>query len=358
MSWLIENHLTMSTIAQTRDISDPKTVRQFADIVQSPERLKLLLLLTVADIRAVGPGVWNGWKGQLLRTLYYETEPLVAGGHTKVERRARVAEAKDALRAALPDWSDAAIETYTARYFPDYWLRTEAARQVQHARLIQRAEAEGQNVATEFSTDAFAAITEVTVYAPNHPRLLALFAGACAANGANIMGAHITTTRDGFALDTFLFSRGFANDEDEERRARRIGDTMIKLLKGEAVAKTMLANMRVMPGRIDAFKVEPEVIINNALSDNFTVIEVSGRDRTGLLYDLTSTLSDLSLDISSAHITTYGEKAVDVFYVTDLVNKKIDSEARQKTIVERLEAVLSGAVVDVAGKDQPAKLPA
>src|SRR5262249_29192323 len=82
VAWLIEHHLTMSTIAQTRDISDPKTVRQFADIVQSPERLKLLLLLTVADIRAVGPGVWNGWKGQLLRTLYYETEPLVAGGHT------------------------------------------------------------------------------------------------------------------------------------------------------------------------------------------------------------------------------------------------------------------------------------
>ncbi len=343
VAWLIEHHLTMSTIAQTRDICDPKTVRQFADIVQSPERLKLLLLLTVADIRAVGPGVWNGWKGQLLRTLYYETEPLVAGGHTKVERRERVAMAKDALRAELPDWTNEAIESYSNRFFADYWLRTDPARQVAHAKLIQRAAAEGQNVATEFSTDAFAAITEVTVYAPNHPRLLALFAGACAANGANILGAHITTTRDGSALDTFLFSRAFPNDEDEERRARRVGETMIKLLKGEAVAKTMLADMRVTPSRIDAFKVEPEVIINNALSDNFTVIEVSGRDRTGLLYDLTSALSDLSLDISSAHITTYGEKAVDVFYVTDLLGKKIDSEARQRNIADRLEEVLSGA---------------
>jgi [protein-PII] uridylyltransferase len=291
----------------------------------------------------VGPGVWNGWKGQLLRTLYYETEPLVAGGHTKVERRERVAMAKDALRAELPDWTNEAIESYSNRFFADYWLRTDPARQVAHAKLIQRAAAEGQNVATEFSTDAFAAITEVTVYAPNHPRLLALFAGACAANGANILGAHITTTRDGSALDTFLFSRAFPNDEDEERRARRVGETMIKLLKGEAVAKTMLADMRVTPSRIDAFKVEPEVIINNALSDNFTVIEVSGRDRTGLLYDLTSALSDLSLDISSAHITTYGEKAVDVFYVTDLVGKKIDSEARQRNIADRLEEVLSGA---------------
>lgn len=340
--WLIEQHLTMSTIAQTRDISDPKTVRQFADIVQSPERLKLLLLLTVADIRAVGPGVWNGWKGQLLRTLYYETEPLVAGGHTKIERRARVSHAKEELRAALPDWSDAAVEDYAGRFFPDYWLRTEGRKLVDHALLVQKAQSAGDNVATSFSTDAFTAITELTVYAPNHPRLLALFAGACAANGANIMGAHITTTRDGFALDTFLFARGFANDEDEERRARRIGETMIKLLKGEEVAKTMLANMRTSPSRIDAFQVEPEVIINNALSDNFTVIEVAGRDRTGLLYDLTSALSDLSLDISSAHITTYGEKAVDVFYVTDLTNKKIDSDARQKSITARLEQVLAG----------------
>jgi len=356
--WLIEHHLTMSTIAQTRDITDPKTVRQFADIVQSPERLKLLLLLTVADIRAVGPGVWNGWKGQLLRSLYYETEPLVAGGHTKVERRARVAEAQAQLREALPDWNEADLSRFTSRFSPDYWLRTDTNRQVQHARLISQAEADGQNVATEFTTNAFTAITELTVYAPNHPRLLALFAGACAANGANIMGAHITTTRDGFALDTFLFSRAFQNDEDEERRARRIGDTMIKLLKGETVAKTMLANVRVMPSRIDAFDVEPEVIINNALSDNFTVIEVSGRDRTGLLYDLTTTLSDLSLDISSAHITTYGEKAVDVFYVTDLTNKKIESEARQKTIAERLETVLTGPSSEAAAADLGSRAPA
>ena len=332
----------MSTIAQTRDISDPKTVRQFADIVQSPERLNLLLLLTVADIRAVGPGVWNGWKGQLLRTLYYETELLVAGGHTKVPRRERVAEAQAELSAALGDWSPQDVENYVARFFADYWLRTDPIKRVQHAKLIKQALDEGQSVATDFVSDAFTAITEVTVYAPNHPRLLALFAGACAANGANIQGAYITTTRDGYALDTFLFSREFASDDDEGRRARRIGETMIKLLKGETRAKAMLGKTRPSASRIHAFTVQPEVIINNSLSDQFTVIEVAGRDRTGLLYDLTSTLSDLSLDISSAHITTYGEKAVDVFYVTDLTNKKIDSEARQKRIAERLEKVLSG----------------
>ncbi|MFA5949221.1 MAG: [protein-PII] uridylyltransferase [Hyphomicrobium sp.] len=340
--WLIEQHLTMSNIAQSRDISDPKTVRDFADIVQSPERLKLLLLLSVADIRAVGPGVWNGWKGQLLRTLYHETEPLVSGGHTQVPRSQIVAKAQAALREALEDWPEAEVESFIARHYPDYWLRTELKRQIYHARLLRRAEATGKRYAVDFATDAFTAITELTVFAPNHPRLLSQFAGACAANAANIVGAHITTTRDGFALDTFLLAREFEDDADETRRARRIDDTIEKLLRGTVRLPSLLEKRRPTPSRLEAFEVAPVVYLNNALSDAFTVIEVAGRDRTGLLYELTSDLSDLSLDIASAHITTFGEKAVDVFYVTDLTGKKIESETRQKAIRERLTKILIG----------------
>ena len=343
VAWLVEQHLTMSNIAQSRDLSDPKTIRDFADVVQSPERLKLLLLLTVADIRAVGPGVWNGWKGQLLRTLYYETEPLVAGGHTQVKRSQRTAEAQEALRAALTDWPAAEVDRYVDRHYPDYWLRTDADRRVEHARLLRRAEQEGQHVATDTRTDAFTAITELTVVAPNHPRLLSLFAGACAAAGANIAGAHIMTTRDGYALDTFLLNRAFQDDEDELRRGKRIGDLICRLLRGDAWLDTLLAEKGAPPRRFMAFTVEPDVIINNALSDQFTVIEVAGRDRPGLLYELTSTLSNLLLDITSAHITTFGEKAVDVFYVTDLTGKKIVSEQRQEMIRKRLVGVLDGS---------------
>jgi [protein-PII] uridylyltransferase len=342
--WLIEQHLTMSNIAQSRDISDPKTVRDFADIVQSPERLKLLHLLTVADIRAVGPGVWNGWKGQLLRTLYAETEPLLSGGHTQTPRGTLVADAQDALRAALTDWPAEDVERFIGRHYPEYWLRTEPKRQVEHARLLRRAEKERKTFAAAQTTDAFTAITELTVFAPNHPRLLALFAGACAANGANIVGAHITTTRDGFALDTFLLAREFDIDEDEQRRARRIAETIERLLRGDTWVQALLANRRPVPPRVEAFTVPPEVFVNNALSDVFTVIEVTGRDRTGLLYELTEALSDLSLDIASAHITTFGEKAVDVFYVTDLTSKKIESETRQDAIKTRLTKILEGPI--------------
>ena len=236
------------------------------------------------------------------------------------------------------------MSKFIERQYPDYWLRTETRKQAGHARLVRSAESNGETLATACITDTFTSVTELSVFAPNHPRLLALFAGACAANGANIAGAHISTTRDGFALDTFILQREFPHDEDELRRGTRIGETIKKVLNGEVRLASLLAKRRPSAAKMDAFTVEPEVIINNTLSDAHTVIEVSGRDRTGLLYDLTSTLSDLSLDITSAHITTFGEKAVDVFYVTDLTGKKIEAEARQKTIRARLQKVLMGPI--------------
>jgi [protein-PII] uridylyltransferase len=340
--WLVRQHLTMSEIAQSRDLGDPKTIDDFADIVQSPERLKLLLLLTVADIRAVGPGTWNGWKGQLLRTLYYEAEPRVAGGHTLVGRRQREAEAQAAVVSKLAHWPKDEADRFLQRHYPDYWLRTETRKIVEHGEMIRRAEASGVKLATSVSSNAFTAITELSVLAPNHPRLLALLAGCCAATGANIAGAHISTTRDGFALDTFLLQRELPDDADELRRGERIGQTIEKVLEGELRLTALLAKRKPAEKRIEAFSVVPEIVINNSLSDRHTVIEVAGLDRPGLLYELTSALSDLSLDIGSAHITTYGEKAVDVFYVTDLTHKKIDQPARQKAIRQRLEPILAG----------------
>ena len=341
-AWLIEEHLTMSQVAFSRDIGDPKTVRDFASIVQSPERLKLLLVFTVADIRAVGPGIWNGWKGQLLRALYYETEPVVAGGHTQLGARERAAAAQNAFRAAVADRPGAEVERFIDRHYPDYWLRTDTRKAVEHAKMVREAEAAGRNLASHATTDAFTAITELSLLAPNHPRLLALFAGACAAAGANISGAHISTTRDGFALDTFLLAREFDHGEDELRRARRISETIEKLLKGEIRLDQPIANRRSRRGSpIAAFTVPPEVLIDNTLSNQFTVVQVSGLDRPGLLYELTNAISDLNLDIASAHITTFGEKAVDVFYVTDLTNKKIASPQRQKAIQDRLLTILA-----------------
>ena len=342
VEWLVLHHLDMSTIAQSRDLSDPKTSRDFADIVGTAERLKLLLILTVADIRAVGPTTWNGWKGQLLRTLYYETLPLVDGRQQSAGMADRVVEAKAALAKAAVGIEAATIEHFVASHFDDYWLRTDTKRQLDHLKLATLARTDGRSFAARYKTDAFTAVTELTVLAPNHARLLSMFAGACAAAGANIVGAHITTTRDGAALDTFLLKREFEHDEDEQRRAGRISETIEKLLKGEVHLSRLMGKRRELKGPLQAFTVVPEVTIDNRVSDQFTVVEVVGLDRPGLLYEVTAALSDLNLDITSAHITTFGERAVDAFYVTDLTNKKVTSPDRQKIIRDRLVSVMNG----------------
>ena len=350
-AWLVEHHLSMSLFAQSRDLNDPKTLRDFAALVQSRERLKLLLLLTVADIRAVGPGVWTGWKGQLLRTLYFETEPLLGGGHTTLSRSERVARAQNELRERLAGWPKHDLEHFIDRHYPSYWLRTDLAVVAEHAKLIRDAEAQDRPIVTHIATDAFRGVTEITLLAPNHPRLLAMVAGACTGAGANIVDAQISTTRDGMALDTIHLEREFDHAEDEERRARKIAVTIERLLKGEVRLTDVVSTKRKPKPKLSAFTVEPQVVIDNTLSDALTVIEINGLDRPGLLYDVTREISDLNLDIASAHIATFGEKAVDVFYVTDLTGKKITSKSRESSIRERLLKAL-------AARPEPALLPA
>jgi [protein-PII] uridylyltransferase len=339
--WLIENHLVMSTVAQSRDLSDRKTVENFAGVVQSLDRLKLLLVLTTADIRAVGPGVWNGWKAQLLRTLYYETEPVLTGGYSEVNRERRVALAQAEFREAMKDWPQADLDTYIARHYPAYWLKVDQAHKVAHANFLRDTWRSGRTLATQFSFDAMRGVTELTVIAPDHPRLLSIIAGACAGAGANIVDAQIFTTTDGLALDTIAVTREFEHDEDEARRAGRIADTIEKALRGEVKLPDVVARREVSKARLKAFALEPEVNINNEWSNRFTVVEVTGLDRPGLLYELTSTISRLSLNIASAHVATFGERVVDVFYVTDLMGAKIASPTRQAAIKRALLALFA-----------------
>jgi [protein-PII] uridylyltransferase len=342
VAWLVQHHLLMSMTAQTRDLNDRKTIDDFAGVVQTVERLKLLLILTVCDIRGVGPGVWNGWKGQLLRTLYYETELLLTGGFSEVSRATRAAEAREALAGALTDWPEREKKRLVKLHYDNYLLTVDLKDQIRHAQFIREADHSKKRLSTMVETRAFEAVTEITVLAPDHPRLLSIIAGACAAAGGNIVDAQVFTTFDGRALDTILINREFEMDSDEKRRAERVG----KLIEDALSGKTRLPEMidkRSKPKRgSKAFRIEPLCVIRNTLSNRFSVIEVEGLDRPGLLSEITGALSDLSLDIASAHITTFGEKVVDTFYVTDLTGQKIENPTRLATIRSRLVAVLAG----------------
>ncbi|VAW11710.1 [Protein-PII] uridylyltransferase / [Protein-PII]-UMP uridylyl-removing enzyme [hydrothermal vent metagenome] len=348
-AWLVRHHLLMSDIAQRRDLSDPKTIKDFADVVQSHERLELLLLLTVADIRAVGPGVWNGWKGELLRTLYYETEPVLAGGHSVQGRSERAAKAREVFMAAMADWPQGEREAHARRFGDPYWLNTEANLQLTHAAMCREAAQSHLDFHFTSQTDAFKGATQIIVFTADHPHLLERLAGACALSGANIVGAQIFTTTDGMAMDTITIARDFDDDEDEQRRAAQIGRTLERALRGELrIYREMAKQLRrkLHPG---PFAVAQQVTVTNKWSDHFTAIEIAALDRTGLLYDITRALSALNLNIRSAHVVTYGERAVDVFYVRDLFGHRITNEERLKVIRERLMAALSNQTQD----DQP-----
>jgi [protein-PII] uridylyltransferase len=336
IAWLVEQHLVMSSVAQSRDLSDRVTIQNFAGVAQSIERMKLLTLLTTADIKGVGPGVWNGWKAQLLRTLYYETEPVLTGGFSEVNRAQRVAAAQAELRAELKDWPQPELEAYVARHYPAYWLKVDLPQKVAHARFLRAAAAAKKSLSTAVDFDSARGVVELTVSAPDHPWLLSIIAGACAMAGANIVDAQIFTTTDGCALDTIAVSREFERDEDEERRATRVAETIEQVLRGTIKLPEIMATRLTPKGRYKAFAIEPEVTINDAWSDRYTMIEVTGLDRPGLLFELTTTLSKLNLNIASAHVATFGERVVDVFYITDLFGAKITSATRQAAIKRAL----------------------
>jgi len=341
VAWLIEEHLTMSTVAQSRDLSDRKTIENFAAVVQSVEQMKLLTILTTADIRGVGPGVWNGWKAQLLRSLYYETEPVLTGGFSEVDRGKRLTAAYAEFRHAFAEWPADELDAYIARHYPAYWLKVELPRKIRHARFVRSSEQAGHKLAINVGFDEVRGVTELTIFAADHPWLLSIIAGACASAGANIVDAQIYTTTDGRALDTISISREYDRDEDEGRRATRIGEMIEDVLEGKLRLPEVVAR-RTVRSKARPFVIEPEVTINNQWSDRYTVIEVSGLDRPGLLYELTTAISKLNLNIASAHVATFGERARDVFYVTDLLGAQINAPTRQAAIKSALTHVMAG----------------
>ena len=346
-AWLVREHLTMSETAQSRDLADFGTVADFAARMQTMDRMRHLLVLTVCDIKAVGPGVFNGWKGQLLRTLYAEAEPHLTGGFSSSPREERARTRREALVEALTRegaedgarMSPSEAVRIAALHYPSYLLSTPLATQARHAHLVADADRTGEKLFTRAHIGD-EAVTEIDVLAPDHPHLLAILAGACAASDAHIVGARIATMQDGRALDTLVVKRNFAEDRDEERRINRVRETIGDLLAGRDRVPQAVAR-RTKPQRPKAFQVEPVVRIDNDLSNIFTVIEVEGLDRPGILASIADALSELSLDIASAQITTYGEKIIDTFYVRDLFAQKVTGDARLRAVREALMRVLS-----------------
>jgi len=340
VAWLVRHHLLMSDVAQKRDTSDPRTVRDFANIVQSPARLRLLLVLTVCDIRGVGPGVWNNWKAQLLRKLYWDTRDVLTGGSGESSRAIRVEEARAALAERLAGWSEEERDRELKRHYPPYWLGLDTDTHETFARLAQERKPSDE-FASRFVPDESHDATKACLYMADHPGIFSRMAGAFAVAGANVVDARTYTTADGMACPTFWI-QDREGHPFEESRLPRLKRTIERILGGEVTARQALDEKRREKPRELSFTVPTRIVFENDASELYTVIEVNARDRLGLLHVLTRTLSSLNINIVSAVIATYGEHAVDVFYVKDLFGHKIRSAQKLKLIERRLIEAVEG----------------
>ena len=307
--WLVRNHLALSDYAQKRDTSDPATIQAFAQLVGDPERLRLLQVLTVADIRAVGPGVWNSWKGQLITSLYNATEAVFRGEDVQT----------------LDPLAD-------------------------HADLVARACETGAAVETRQGPGRIESTTEIALAARDRPGLFADLTAVLAAAGADVTGARVATARDGTVLDVFQVQDG-ADAPYGQNEPRRL-KTLIAALEAAARGETPVPPpaMPAASPRRAVFDVRPVVMIDTGASEAATVIEVSGADRPGLLAELSRTLTDLGLSIRSAHVAGFGERAVDSFYVVDRKGRKVFAEQTLSEIQSALEAVLERTPEAPAGR--------
>ncbi|GAB5480302.1 MAG: [protein-PII] uridylyltransferase [Parasphingorhabdus sp.] len=333
VAWLVRHHLLMSAMAFKRDLSDFKTIQDFVSQVKSIERLRLLTVLTVVDIRAVGPGVWNSWKRQLLTDLFQAAEEMLLLGHKQRGRKERIAEKKAVLSEAL-DIPKTQFSKLARRLTDPYWIAEPDDIIAHNARLMLRAGDDSLAISADAYPERGA--TLVTIYAADHPGLFYRIAGGIHVAGGNIIDARIHTTRDGMALDNFLVqdqhSQPFAEDTQLTRLKRAVEDALANRSK----LTTKLEARPLAHSRAGAFNIVPNATVDNDASNRFTVVEVTAQDRPALLNELAYVLFESKVTVHSAHIATYGERAVDTFYITDLLGGKIEAKTRLNNLKKRL----------------------
>ncbi len=338
-AWLVRRHLDMSETAQRRDISDPETVAEFAALVGSKARLDLLTVLTVVDIKAVGPGIWNDWKAVLIRNLYHSTAAYLEG-REELAPLARAKAAKEQLKERLPGDMAARITLLTSKLGTNYWLNFSMTELMLHARFFDQVLEAGQTTAVQTRRDRSNDITELWVLAQDRRELFADITRAISSCGASIAGARLHTGDEGQVMNVFFLQNpdghAFGRKSDHaletlRRRARKAAEGDTDQMKIPKPIKSR---------RAGAIPIKPKVkFLENASGDSI-IIEMEARDRPGLLCHLAEALRDADIDVLSAHIEVVGAKAVDAFYVRKHGESGSISEVERKALKAKLLDVL------------------
>jgi len=337
-TWLVRYHLLFSNTAFKRDIDDPKTVQDFVALVRTPERLKLLLVLTAADIRAVGPAVWNAWKGGLLRDLYRRAEQCMGTGEVQFKKHQAGQFRKD-LQQHL-GWNERDVDGYLDQGNPSFWANFDLVRHGVIARMMR--EAETMSLPLLVDTQHEHSVSEIIVCTYDQNRLFSKIAGAMALAGANIISAKIFTLKNGVVVDVFQIQDALGQVFDRPDKLAKMSVYMEQALSGEADMAKMFSEREAHyahPSR-DALSTPGQVIIENDASNVCSVIELSGKDRSGFLFQVARTIAELGLSINTAHISTYGTQAADVFYVKDIFGMKITHAGKLRQVKEALMRVI------------------
>ena len=314
VAWLIRRHLDMSETAQRRDISDPETIAEFAQLVGSQDRLDMLTVLTTVDIRAVGPGIWNDWKGVLLRNLYQSTSAYLEG-RAELAPVSRAAAAKEQLIEKLSPEMAARVAPVMAELGTNYWLNFDMVDLVRHARFFDQSLEAGHDTAVQTRRDRPRDITELWVMTRDRASLFADVTRAISACGASIIGARLHTGENGRVMNVFYLQNpdGHAFGRQSDHALETLRRRARKAAQGET--KGMKIPTPLKSRRAGAIPVKPKVRYSDAASGDITIIDMEARDRPGLLCHLAEALRDEDIDVLSAHIEVVGEKAVDAFYV-------------------------------------------
>jgi [protein-PII] uridylyltransferase len=335
---LIREHLLMNQIALRRDMHDEKTISEFCRRIRTIENLKMLYLLTYADLKGVGTDVWTNWKAALLWELYLKAyEYFSKGEEERVSDRSLIIQKEKEILALIDNESDRnAADKYFSSMPEKYILSTSPEKILRHIRLA--GELDGKRLVIKYFQNKEVGYTELMVCTVGKAGVFSKIAGTLTSKNMNILGAQIYTRLDGVAIDTLQVSTVDGKLVLDEGMLKRFEHDLLQVVEGEKTVEELLSTRQRLniPQERGGFRAPTKVEIDNTLSDTHTIIEVMTADRLGILYDITHTLFNLGLNIYIAKISTEGKTVIDVFYVTEINGGKILEEGKIEEIKDSL----------------------
>ena len=346
VKWLVLNHLLMSKTAFKYELGDPKVIKNFAQKVRSLDKLRSLLAITVADIKSVGPDVWNDWKGALIKELYIKAFEILKPKREISELTEPLKTSKELLTRHLikKGLKKSHINKYLEKYYINYWKMFNISSLIKHYEIFSEMKSASKKLEIFISEEQRIKATELIVIAPDHHGLFSQISGLVASSGYDIVSAKIVTRSDGYAVDTFFIQNKNKKPLNEDYQRKKLIEVIKKGLLGNFnIEKALNIKWQETPSRFRAVKTPVRIIFDNKSSDDYTILEVKCKNAPGVLYRITKTITSLGFQINTANISTYGNRVIDNFYIKNMFGSKVDDVLSK----EKVKAAINNTLKDL-----------